>query len=676
MTRETRYRLHPARSFSRAIHALLVVCALVAPSALWAQVPNCNPGETVTQDVDFTKKRFDGSDHIGPYFELQGWFEFDPIPDVAQYRLDITEFSINTSPPTLGRRFFYNTTNPPTRVDVYDLHRTSSGTLGVIVIHASGRPPSNAPAFWAGINGKAKLTYTCPTPKIDIEVLATSTLTGSGDNLKATFTATLTNKGTKTAENVELTVKLLEQDGPSGSAFGASSASVWLHVLSADSRCDQQLGFLTGKVVCRGLSIAGGDVKFLEFVTRVVNASDLKDRVTMTAVAPGDIDNSNNEDKTKVTPNLVGTMADTLEAMEALAPYFDYRATPGTGGSCDRFMNDIFNRLEAIRAENPSVFANLSYGRITSGAYNWAPIDNELTRAGHVGVVVYLKGSDYHETGIVIHGTPTWSPVDRDEESRRGTSAPGAHVTTTFERELARYTTPTGIPPRDMHMGTAWHGDYYRTPVSNFPGSPKPEVPEGCGFEGVYTDNANEFRGQTPRCGTRTAAAQSCPVMPEAVIVRTESPVDIQISNNRAQRVETKNGIIVSQQLGTGIYSFPTRHEDGTFGWLLVLPKDDYDIKLVGTGQGSYKLTTATFNERGQADTTVHEGTTQLGQMDDYKVAAPVPAVTVTAPPPSQTGNGKGGGGSTTPGLLASLLLLLLAQRRLRAANKTATSAI
>ena len=57
MTRETRYRLHPARSFSRAIHALLVVCALVAPSALWAQVPNCNPGETVTQDVDFTKKR-------------------------------------------------------------------------------------------------------------------------------------------------------------------------------------------------------------------------------------------------------------------------------------------------------------------------------------------------------------------------------------------------------------------------------------------------------------------------------------------------------------------------------------------------------------------------------------------------------------------------------------------
>ena len=410
MTSETRYRPHPARSFSRAIHALLVVCALVAPSALWAQAPNCNPGETVTQIVEFTKKRIDSSDSIGPLYELQGWFEFDPIPEVAQYRLDITEFSINTSPPTLGRRFFYNTTNPPTRVDVYSLHRTSAGTLGVIVIHASGRPPSNAPAFWAGITGKAELTYTCPTPKIDIEVLATSTLTGSGDNLKATFTATLTNKGTKTAENVELTVKLLEQDGPSGSAFGASSASVWLHVLSADSRCDQQLGFLTGKVVCRGISIAGGDVKFLEFVTRVVNASDLKDRVTMTAVAPGDIDNSNNEDKTKVTPNLVGTMADTLEAMEALAPYFDYRATPGTGGSCDRFMNDIFNRLEAIRAENPSVFANLSYGRITSGAYNWAPIDNELTRAGHVGVVVYLKGSDYHETGIVIHGTPTWSP--------------------------------------------------------------------------------------------------------------------------------------------------------------------------------------------------------------------------------------------------------------------------
>ncbi len=368
MNTETWYRLPPAHAVRKLIGTLLLVCALLAPGALWAQAPNCNPGETVTQNVDFTKKRFDSSDSIGPIYELQGWFEFDTIPDVTQYRLEVTEFSINTTPSTLGRRFSYNTASPPSRVDVYSLHRTNSGTLGVIVITASGRPPSTAPAFWSGITGKAVLTYTCPTPKIDIAVLATSTLTGSGDNLKATFTATLTNKGTKDAENVELTVKLSEQDGVLNSAFGATSASTKLHVLSADSRCDQQLGFLEGKVVCSGLSVAGGDVEFLEFVTRVVNASDLKDKVTMTAVVAGDIDNSNNEDTTKVTPSLVGTLADTLQAMEALAPYFDYRATPGTGRSCDRYMNDIFGRLEAIRAENPSVFANLSYGRITSGA--------------------------------------------------------------------------------------------------------------------------------------------------------------------------------------------------------------------------------------------------------------------------------------------------------------------
>ncbi|HRX90687.1 MAG TPA: hypothetical protein P5528_14705 [Steroidobacteraceae bacterium] len=154
--------------------------------------------------------------------------------------------------------------------------------------------------------------------------------------------------------------------------------------------------------------------------------------------------------------------------------------------------------------------------------------------------------------------------------------------------------------------------------------------------------------------------------------------MDLVITNSRAQRVETNGGQIKVQELPDGIASYPTQHEDGTFGWLMVLPKDNYDIKLVGTGQGPYKLTTVNYEDDGQANTTVYEGTTQLGQADDYKVAAPVPAVTVTAPPPSQTsnGNGKGGSGATTPGLLVSLLLLLLAQRRLRAANKTATAAI
>ena len=149
-------------------------------------------------------------------------------------------------------------------------------------------------------------------------------------------------------------------------------------------------------------------------------------------------------------------------------------------------------------------------------------------------------------------------------------------------------------------------------------------------------------------------------------------------ASNRDDMINIANWPTRGMYMPDGIASYPTQHEDGTFGWLMVLPKDNYDIKLVGTGQGPYKLTTVNYEDDGQANTIVYEGTTQLGQADDYKVAAPVPAVTVTAPPPSQTsnGNGKGGSGATTPGLLVSLLLLLLAQRRLRAANKTATAAI
>lgn len=466
---------------------------------------------------------------------------------------------------------------------------------------------------------------------IDVSVLAMHQLEGSDDDLTATFTATLTNSGSKAAEDVEVTFAFPEQ----------------LHFQSAsDDRCRQNetRPFLGGALVCSGIRLEGVDdpigrnVDFIEVVARVMNASDLKDPVSISARVADDIDTSNNRATTTVRPNLrSGSIEGTRQAMEALAPYFDYETRPELLDlQCDVYMNDIFDRLQGIKEQAPAVFANLSFARITSGDYYWAPVENDYTRAGHVGVVVYLKGTDYHQTGIVIHGTPTWSPADRDDASQLGTMAPGEHKTFNFFRE-----------------GTADHGLYYRTPITNFPGSPQPEQPLGCGFEGMYSDNKHEFEGKNfpPSC---VAASPPGPFYPDAVVLLTESPVDILATNPKGQRVETRGGEIFLQELDSGIHSFAEPHEDGTFAWTLVLPKDDYDVKLLGTGAGPYKLTLRKFDADGERIDAVYEGTTEPGQVDDYELAgAPEPG---SQPQPTAGGGNNGGGGDF--GVFGLLMLL------------------
>lgn len=456
---------------------------------------------------------------------------------------------------------------------------------------------------------------------VDVDVLATFDLEGSGDNRTVTYTATLTNEGTTATDEFEVLFDLPRQ----------------LHFQrSLDPRCEHRepRPFVGGTVACTGVTLEGindplgNNVDFFDIVTRIINASDLDEPVTISANVPDDVDTSNNEDTATVRPTLVsGTVADTRQAMAALAPYFDYETpTELLNRQCDVYMYDIFDRLQAIKAQAPEVFANLSFGKITSGDYYWAPIENDITRAGHVGVVVYLKGSNYHETGIVVHGTPTWSPEDRNEESQLGTMAAGEHTTLNVFRE-----------------GTADHGLYYRTAIDSFPGSPEAEPANGCGFEGAYSSTNDEFEGAIPAdCRTQPqndVSGPSCPFFPDAVVVQTESPVEILAANPQGQRVETLGGSIFVQELDSGIHSIATPHDDGTFGWTLVLPADDYDIQLLGTAAGPYKLTLKQFNENGERVETVIEGTTESGQVDNYDIdAAP--------PPPTSGGGGTGGSGS------------------------------
>jgi MYXO-CTERM domain-containing protein len=318
-------------------------------------------------------------------------------------------------------------------------------------------------------------------------------------------------------------------------------------------------------------------------------------------------------------------------------------------------MNDIFARLNSIRDLHPEVFTSLSFGRVTSGTYQ-VPIIR--TNAGHVGVVVYPTGTDYRQTGVIIHGTPTWSPTDLDEETMMATQPMGAHKTINVFRE-----------------GTADHGMYYRTPLKNFPGTPKPENPLGCGFEGAYADNSSQFARTPPSmCAVKSnqeadiaSNAQSCPFYPNAVVVRTESPVDLLITNSRGQRVQTTGGLVTQQELDGGIFSFPERHLDGTYAWVVVLPKDKYDIALTGTGSGPYKLTMRKFDASGARVDKVVEGVAAPARVENFTLDGGTPEVVL--PPGGSGGNAgeQGGGGSTDFTLLLALAgLLLVAARRRR----------
>lgn len=455
---------------------------------------------------------------------------------------------------------------------------------------------------------------------IDVELQASSVISGSGENTTITYTATLTNRGQRAAEDISVEMKL-----PSHVHFKSVS----------NGRCTHTNQFVGGDVRCYGLSLAGagdgmsGDFEVIDIVTHLMNAADLEPDVTITANVPNDINSTRKQDSTSASPTLSsGSIAQTRDLMRILDPYFDYETPEALlEKQCNVYMADIYERLETIRAQSPEVFANLSYGKITSGDYYWAPIENQITRAGHVGVVVYPTGTNYHETGIVIHGTPTWSPADDDLETQRGRRLTGEHVDGYFMQ------------------GTQHHGWYYRTPITNFPGSPKVEDTEGCGFEGVYSTNADEFRSGRTACRVPEPAQTppTCPAYPDAVIVRTESPVDILLSNSKDQRVETRGGQIFLQELESGIHSFSTPHADGTFGWTLVLPEDDYDIQLLGTGEGPYRLTLTKFDAEGNPVQTVHEGTTASGQVNNYELdGAPL-----TPPGGGDDGGGDNGGGDT-----------------------------
>ncbi|GAB5451356.1 MAG: hypothetical protein Hals2KO_16840 [Halioglobus sp.] len=456
---------------------------------------------------------------------------------------------------------------------------------------------------------------------IDVDVDIISSVEQNDGVITFTASITLTNEGEEDAENVRFSVYHTPRDRPNVPSPGEQNGfPPQVHIESVtgggfSSICSTPSAFAGGSFPCPAFTLEaagdplGGDVEFVEIRGRVLNASDMPESLVFRAEVPDDQDENNNEVQVDFDINFnSGSLAQTRAAMEVLAPLFDYRTASFTLTTCNVYRDDIYFRFEQIRQSNPAVFDNLAYGPITSGPYTAAGI-----AAGHVGLVVYPKGTNYHDTGVIIHGTPSPSPLHWDAGFR--------------ETQIGTYAVGSLSMPDELNetfTGTYLHGYYYRTPTSFFPGYAFQEG-QGCGFEGAYIDNAGDFARPAPPC---IAASASCPLPPSGVTLVTESPVELALSNARGQRVETEDGLVVRQELDTGIHSMALPHTDGTYSWTLHLPEDDYDLELRGIANGPYRLTRIQYDEAGEAMPTVVESTTAPGQVDSFEISVGSPTDT------------------------------------------------
>lgn len=494
----------------------------------------------------------------------------------------------------------------------------------------------------------------------DLEVAASGTITEvSWDQgrLFARYNVLVDNIGDLAAENATLT---------------AHFPPVMVYVDSNDSACEKGIegtNMLSGNITCTWSSFEARSSKSLSFNVRITNATDL-DAIQRAELlesyasersgsifrvgASNDKNSDNDEALAQIDiPFREGSYEQTRALMEALAPHFDYTSTQRFKG-CNVYKQELMERLTALHAQHPEAFANLSWGPVTSGQYKIAGLDTSWTRAGHVGVVVYEKGTHFRKTGIVINGTPSPSPLPAVSE----------------------------IGPSDAGGGMGlggWTGLnrlFLRTPANAYPGKVQREGNGHHNFEGAYPNNGGEFvYGSGMYQPPPAPPAVGCPLAPEAVNVSTRSPVELIITNSRGQKIQTEAGNIIAQELDGDIFSMALPHDDGTYAWTITLPKDDYDIKVVGVATGPYQLIRTTFDEEGKPVDEVVDGATSVGQIDEYTLMAaePEPPVTppVTPDPPSGGGGGgsvpnpgKSGGGAMDLSFVIGLMLMIGWQMR------------
>ena len=470
--------------------------------------------------------------------------------------------------------------------------------------------------FYIPINGDLR-------DSVDVAVEAEGSVTEADwDNgrVLATYTATVSSEGSDDAENVRLTATfptdLSIQDvssndcrisnGPPGYTGGSLPPGATFRA--------------GGNVECNWATLAAGSSTTVTITARILNATDLHalqeglipaehhpgvaeafryEGVGFVVRADEDSVDSNNESVVAVDiPFRSGSYDQTrAEMARSLDQYFQYFGAD-FNQDCSHYKQQIINQLEAIHNVYPEALDNLSYGPITSGSYR---ILGSFGGSGHVGVVIYTKGTNFRETGIIVHGTPWPNPI-LNYVSEHG----------------------NGLPAGGSGLGaTSMNGSYLITHANQYPGFPMAEGPERKFFEGQFIDNGSEFvagGGTPPATGAWPMEGLTCPFAPDAVVVGTESPVELVITNSQGQQIETDRGALVAQELDATIFAASFPHEDGTFAWALSLPVDTYNVQLRGVAEGSYELRLTTFDGAGNMLEEVISGSTSPGLLEEFTV--------------------------------------------------------
>lgn len=279
-----------------------------------------------------------------------------------------------------------------------------------------------------------------------------------------------------------------------------------------------------------------------------------------------------------------------------------------SGGSCATWNEDILRKLNSLRASSPDVFTYLDYGPVSS-------VTPGTTEGHHSGVVMYISGTDWHTTGVVVHGTAFFSQYG-----------------------IATSVIPGQPNPLNLQSTSdTWtSGQFMFTEAPDWEdGSSKQVIPTPA-LSSDARGNPLYFGTAYPQPGsTMSPPPGACPFPPQGV--STHSPVDLTLINSAGQHIQTRGGSIVVNELPASIY-WPAYaaldHANQTVDWSLVLPQDTYQITLTGTGSGPFTLTGHTLKPDGTVLTVNQTGTITPGVQRKY-VLKPGGSLTLadTTPP-------------------------------------------
>ena len=199
----------------------------------------------------------------------------------------------------------------------------------------------------------------------------------------------------------------------------------------------------------------------------------------------------------------------------------------GNKYSCGGYQGQVLEFLDSIKFNKDPKISSLLNG------YDYGAIQAPL-RVLHQGVVIYPKGTNWKETGIVLDPWPTQYP---------------------------------------KIYSVAEFGGYY---------SP---VEPSLGGNDLYPTHGHAYMYNLFGPKPKTT------IIPRQKQVIIESPVDALIVNKQGQRIgKLSDGSLAFEIDLAGLMLEPK--DDGTKSWYFSLPAGDYTLSLTGTGSGEVRIMT------------------------------------------------------------------------------------